>query len=626
MKRLQIFLLTALVTWPASAQAPAQKQKTDVKTLVGSYALEVTPEYLGMANKKTVIRLRLSSPELSKAASSRGVRAVSGEVRGTFASAGQVVDTFRYPVSGDVEGGKTFTYSFLRAVPPGTYHVQLFFNDPGGRQVGKAEVDLFVPEIGTVFRPEMAPADASTLPEAEAIVLADSAANAAPGGSEPKLKILAPDREAPLGLLRLTAEIEPPITKVEFYLDERLLVARNRPPYSVEIDLGSIPRRQTLRAVGYDESGAVIDEDAYAINEGSARVAVRVLPTPDLQSGNVRVKVAVQSIGGGVAKKVELFLDEKKIGSWTAGPCQVTIPYASYTRANYLRATAIAEDGRESNDIRMLRGPQTTVESVRVDVVQLHISAIDKEGRFTKGLGKDDFRVLEDGRPQTVSGFEVAENLPLNIGLVIDSSGSMEKGMPFVRDACAELFRGLMREKDHGFVVEFRDQPKFLQQLTSDTVALQRASRDLRAGGATALYDAVVLGLYQFRTLTGRRALVVVTDGDDNRSHVEYDTLLRYARSAGAPIYFIAVNIPLTDFKSRKVIHEIAKESGGDVFSIGSAAKMPEVTHRIEEEVRSQYIVAYRSDSSKPPGEYRAVAVAISKPGVSARTVRGYIP
>jgi VWFA-related protein len=628
MNRPQALALAGLLCWSAAAfaQAPAQKQKTDVKTLVGSFALEVIPEYLGMANKKTVIRLRLSSPEMSKAASSRGVRAVSGELRGTFASAGQVVDTFRYPVSGDVEGGKTFTYSFLRAVPPGTYHVQLFFNDSGGRQVGKCEVDLFVPEIGTVFRPEMAPADASTLPEAEAIVLADSAADAAPGASEPKLKILAPDREAPLGLLRLTAEVEPPITKVEFYLDERLLVARNRPPYSVEIDLGSVPRRQTLRAVGYDESGAVIDEDAYAINEGSARVAVRVLPTPDPASGNVRVKVAVQSIGGGVAKKVELFLDEKKIGSWTAGPYQATIPYAAYTRANYLRATAIAEDGRESNDIRMLRGPQTTVESIRVDVVQLHISAIDKEGRFAKGLGKDDFRVAEDGKPQTVSGFEVAENLPLNIGLVIDSSGSMEKGMPFVRDACAELFRNLIREKDRGFVVEFRDQPKFLQQLTGDTVALQRASRDLRAGGATALYDAVVLGLYQFRTLTGRRALVVVTDGDDNRSHVEYDTLLRYARSAGAPIYFIAVNIPITDFKSRKVIHEIAKESGGDVFSIGSAAKMTEVTHRIEEELRSQYIVAYRSDSSKPPGEYRAVTVAISKPGVSARTVRGYIP
>ena len=83
-----------------------------------------------------------------------------------------------------------------------------------------------------------------------------------------------------------------------------------------------------------------------------------------------------------------------------------------------------------------------------------------------------------------------------------------------------------------------------------------------------------------------------MTDGDDNRSHVEYETLLRYARSAGAPIYFIAVNIPLTDFKSRKIIHEIAKESGGEVFTIGSAAKIGEVTHRIEGNDPVAFVVA----------------------------------
>ena len=117
-----------------------------------------------------------------------------------------------------------------------------------------------------------------------------------------------------------------------------------------------------------------------------------------------------------------------------------------------------------------------------------------------------------------------------------------------------------------------------------------------------------------------------MTDGADNRSHVEYDTLLRYARSAGAPIYFIAVDIPLTDFKSRRVINEIATESGGDVFHVGNAAKMREVTRRIEEELRSQYILAFRTDSQKPPGEYRAVEVDVAEPGITARTVRGYIP
>ncbi len=619
---------TGVLALLLSAQLLAQDQKktTEVSTSAGKFALDVTAEYLGMASGKTVVRLRLSSPQLSRALSAKGVRFAAGEVRGSFSRGADMVEAFRYAVSADIDAGKVFSYSFLRAVPPGAYRVKLIFALPGGKDVGEGTVDLAVPELGAEFRPEMAPAEASTLPEAEAIVIADSSREPMARPESPKLKILPPAREAPVGLLRLEAETEPPIKKVEFYLDEKLILTRTRPPYTVEIDLGNVPRKQTLRAVGYDESGQVIDEDAWAINEGNARIAVRVLPEPDPSSGKVRVKVAVQSIAGGIARKVELFLDEKKIASWLAPPYQTSIPFADYTRGSMLRATAVAEDGREANDIRMLKGPSATVESVRVDVVQLHVSALDKDSHFVKGLTGDDFRIQEDGRPQTMTGFEVAENLPLNIGLVIDSSGSMEKGMPFVREACAELFKALMRPKDQGFVLEFRDSPRFLQELTSDNASLQRASRDLQAHGATALYDAVILGLYQFRALQGRKALVVVTDGDDNRSHVEFDTLLRYARSAGAPIYFIAVNIPLTDFKSRKIIREIAKESGGEVFSIGSAAKIGEVTKRIEEELRSQYILAFRTDSQKPPGEYRAVTVAVNKPGITARTIRGYIP
>ena len=624
----KLTFLAALLTLAPASGLPAQsRSKTELKTAAGRFPLEVTAEYLGMAGKKTVVRIKLSSPELSKAAASHGVRAFAGELRGTFSRGADMVEAFRYPVAGDVTDGRAFTYSFLRPVLPGNYRLKLVVTDPTGREVGEGTVDLSVPEVGVTFRPDMAPTEAGTLPEAEAIVIADEGEprEAAETG-ESKVKILPPSREAPVGLLRLEAEVEPPITRVEFYLGDKLLLARTRPPYSVEIDLGNLPLKQTVRAVGYDDSGRLIDEDAWAINEGNARVAVRVLPQPDAKAGKVRVRVAVQSISGGVAKSVELFLDEKKIGSWTREPYLATIPFEQYTRGTFLRATAIAEDGKEANDIKMLRGPSTSVESVRVDVVQLHVSALDKSAHFVKGLAREDFSIQEDGRPQKMTGFEVAENLPLTIGLVVDGSGSMEKGLSFVHDASADLFRDLIHEKDRGFVIEFRERPKFLQDLTGDSGSLQRAARETRAEGATALYDSVILGLYQFRALQGRKALVVVTDGADNRSHVEFDTLLRYARSAGSPIYFIAVNIPLTDFKSRKVINAIASESGGEVFSIGSASKIGEVTKRIEEELRSQYILAFRTDSQKPPGEYRAVAVAVLKPGVNVRTIRGYIP
>jgi VWFA-related protein len=611
----------------AASTGLAQSKETELSTAAGKFPLYVTAEYLGMAGLKTVVRLRLRAPELSMAAAKRGLKSFTGELQGTFLKGEEIVQAFKYPVSGEIGERTTFQYGFLRSIAPGAYTLKLILLAPGGRQVGESSVDLSVPEVGTQFSPEMAPSEVGSMPAAEAIVLADEAGSATSTPGESKLKILPPDREAPIGLLRLEAEASPPITRVEFYLEDKLIVRRTKPPYSVEIDLGEVPRKQTVRAVGYDANGRVIDEDAWAINQGSARLAVKILPQPNAAGGDVRVKVAVQSIAGGIAKQVELYLGDKKLKSWTtSGPYEVTIPFTDYTKAEFLRATAIAEDGKEANDIRFLKGPNTTIENVRVDIVQLHVSALDKDNKFVKGLAESDFTVHEDTRLQKITGFEVAEKLPLTIGLVVDGSGSMEKSMPFVHDASAELFKGMIREKDKGFIIEFREQPHMIQELTGDSPALQRASRETSARGATALYDSIVLGLYQFRTLQGRKALIVITDGADNHSHVDYATLLRYARSAGAPIYFIAVKIGVLDFGIRGEVNEIAQESGGAVFHVSSAAKIGDITKRIEEELRSQYIVAFRTDSQKPDGEYRTVAVAVDKPGVTARTIKGYIP
>jgi VWFA-related protein len=613
----------------ASGPGQSQSRETQLSTDRGDFPLHVTVEYLGMAGVKTVVRVRLRAPELSMAAVKRGLKSFSGELQGSFTKGENMVQAFKYPVSGTLDEKTTFTYAFLRAVEPGEYVLKLTLVAPGGKQLGEANTEISVPEVGNAFSADLAPGEASTLPAAEAIVIADEAGSGAvaPEAGGTKLKILPPAREAPIGILRLEAAIEPPITKVEFYLEDKLILSRSRPPYTVEIDLGEVPRKQTIRAVGYDQSGRLIDEDAWAINQGSARLAVKILPQPDPAAGKVRVKVVVQSIAGGVAKQVELFLNDKKLKAWANdGPYETTIPMAEYSRGDYLRATAIGDDGKEANDLRMIKGGSTAMESVRVDVVQLHISAVDKSNRFVSNLDQGDFKVQEDGRPQEITGFELAENLPLTIGLVVDGSGSMEKAMPFVHEASAALFRGLIRQKDRGFVIEFREQPRLIQNLTGDSAELQRAAREPSARGATALFDSVVLGLYQFRALQGRKALVVVTDGADNRSHVDYETLLRYARTAGAPIYFIAVNISIVDFGIRSQINEIARESGGEVFHISNPDKVDQVVERIEEELRSQYIVAFRTDSQKPDGEYRTVAVAVDKPGVTARTIKGYIP
>jgi VWFA-related protein len=146
------------------------------------------------------------------------------------------------------------------------------------------------------------------------------------------------------------------------------------------------------------------------------------------------------------------------------------------------------------------------------------------------------------------------------------------------------------------------------------------------ASGQTALYDSVILGLYQFRATAGRKALVVISDGGDNHSWVDYDTLLRYTRTIGVPIYVIGVDIGMTEFSVRSKLKELAGDSGGEIFFTTDAKKIPEIVSKIETELRSQYVLSYRTDSTKPDGEFRTVTVACDKPEVALRTMRGYIP
>jgi len=199
MLRKMIVLAAVLALAPLSGVL-AQTRKTELKTAVGRFSLEVTAEYLGMAAGKTVVRIRLAAAELSKAAAAKGVRTFSGELRGTFSRGAEMVQAFRYSVSGDILDGKAFTYSFLRSVAPGNYRLKLIVADPTGREVGEGAVDLMVPEVGIAFRPDMAPTEAGTLPDAEAIVIADEAALDGRGETDsgvPRLKLLPPPREAP---------------------------------------------------------------------------------------------------------------------------------------------------------------------------------------------------------------------------------------------------------------------------------------------------------------------------------------------------------------------------------------------------------------------------------------------
>ena len=616
-------LLAALLPAPAPAQT---SQQTSGEALGVTIPLEVREQFLGTSAGKTVVRFTLSFSradlrEKAKLAPRVYPFFVAGEAKG---AAGEVVDSFREPVDvdlGEPDISKPLTASFLRSLPPGEVTLNLRLEATTGKAAALRAVTLTVPKMSSEFRAE----DAGSL-TASAILLEEANREAAPAAAS-LLRFLPPDREVPVGLLRIECEAKPPITRVEFHLGDKLILARNRPPYTVELDLGTIPRKQTLRALGFDKLGNFVDADAWALNEKEAKLAVRLLDLPKARGrSDAEVKVAVQSIAGATAKRVELYLDDRKVAEWASPPYRATVPASEVAKATLMRASAWDAEGKEYSDFRMLKGDDRLLAKVDVNLVELNVSVFDEAGRFAKGLSKEDFTVLEDGVAQSLGSFEYAESLPMALGLVIDGSGSMDKAMPLVKQAATEFVSNLVGEKDKGFVIEFRERPTLLASMTSKRADLIRAIGETRAGGATAFHDSVILGLYQFRSLAGKKALVVLTDGKDNHSSTDFPTLKRYARTAGVPIFVIGLDLSIFDVGLKGRLKELAEDTGGDTFFVGGAKELPAIYRKIESEVRSQYFLSYLTESKKKDDEYRLVEVKMAKPGLRAKTIRGYFP
>jgi VWFA-related protein len=627
-------LLAAVLSPPLLAQPapPGGQQQAKVSAGAISIPITVREQYLGRSGGKTVVKfiLTASKGELISAIQAQP-RLYSFTIAGEAKDSNdKVAESFKVPL--DVDLSKTavdhpLQATFLRPFAPGHYNVQFRLEGVAGRMVGITTIPIDVPAMQAEFNAADAGTDAGGLPNAAAVILENENREVVPPTATNLVKILAPTKEVPVGLLRIECEVKPPVSKVEFFLDEKKILGRTRPPYTVELDLGKIPKKQTLKAVGYDARGNFIDADAWSINEREARLAVRIIDLPKKQgSGNAEYKIAVQSIAGGKAKSLKLYLDDKMVKDFTAEPYVAEIPQAALAKATLIRATALDEEGKEFSDLRFLKGDSRFVSSVEVNLVELNVSVFDSEARFKKGLAKDDFKVFEDGEPQEVKAFEYSESLPLSLGVVIDGSGSMQSSMPLVHQAASEFVQKLVGPKDQGFVMEFREQPTLLASMTKSQADLVRAIAETRAAGGTALYDSVVMALYQFRSVPGKKALVILTDGKDNHSWTDYDTLRRYSRSARVPVYFIGLDISFLEVGLKNKINEISADTGGEAFYVKSAAGLAEIYRKIESELRSQYFLTYETSSKKPEDQFRTVEVKMKDGKLRAKTIRGYFP
>jgi Ca-activated chloride channel family protein len=201
----------------------------------------------------------------------------------------------------------------------------------------------------------------------------------------------------------------------------------------------------------------------------------------------------------------------------------------------------------------------------------------------------------------------------------------MYKSIGEARRAAGEFIARLLTPKDDAFALSFSDRPELLMPRTSDARAVNSALDNLNANGSTALYDALVHSLYYFRGTRGRRAMVLLSDGEDTSSGIGWRDALEYARRSGVAIYTIGLGVEVFG-GIRGQLKELAEETGGRVFLINKADELASVYKEIDHELRSQYLLAFASDRAVADGKYRTIEVKAQKGKLNARTIRGYYP
>lgn len=446
------------------------------------------------------------------------------------------------------------------------------------------------------------------------------------GRGKDSLLLLPPPSDVVLGLWRADVLVTGErITKVVYLVDGEKQLTRTSPPFSAEVRLARFPTEQVVRAEGYDAEGKLVAADEVIVNQPRGALGVWILDPPKgtrVQPGRILVKSEVSIPDGRRIQSVEFKVNDQTVTTLTKAPWQAQVPIPNEDVA-YVTVVATLDDGGRAESVRFVRAPQY-FEEVEVNLVELYVAVTDRAGNLVPGLTQDDFEVLESGKPQEITKFELVENLPLTVGILLDTSGSMRTSLVQAQTAASEFLRKVMTPRDRSFAVSFASRPRLDMPPTDDVEAVVRSFEELQAVGDTALHDALVHSLYYFRGVKGQRALVLLSDGDDNASYIAYKDAVEYARRSGVAIYAIGYNLGM-EIGLKSKLAEIAETTGGKAFFTSKAEELPNIYAQIERELRSRYLVAYNSNQSgSTPGAFREVEVKVKKNGLKARTARGY--
>jgi len=267
----------------------------------------------------------------------------------------------------------------------------------------------------------------------------------------------------------------------------------------------------------------------------------------------------------------------------------------------------------------------------RVNEVNVLFIAMDKHGKFVRDLAQDDFSILDDHKPpQTIVNFRQQTDLPLQLGLLIDTSGSVHGRFQFEQDAAVGFLQHTIRAHfDRAFVIGFNSRSRVVQDFTDNVSLLSAGIQRLDNGGGTALYDAVYSSCKE-RMLKDdsdrpvRRALIVVSDGEDNQSEHTRAQAIEMAQRAQVIVYTISTDDSGLILRGDKILEQLADATGGRAFFPFKMKDIKSSFSAIEDELRSQYVVSYHPADFDADGRYRSIEITSLKKDLQVRARKGY--
>lgn len=269
---------------------------------------------------------------------------------------------------------------------------------------------------------------------------------------------------------------------------------------------------------------------------------------------------------------------------------------------------------------------------VSTNEVNVVFTVTDRHGRRITNLKQNDFQVLDDSKPPTqINSFNAETNLPLQVALLIDASNSVRDRFKFEQESAVEFLNQTIRPHyDQALVIGFDATPEVTQDFTDDTMLLAHGVRELRPGGGTALYDALYYTCRDklLKTPTSgtvRRAVILLSDGEDNLSHVTREEAIEMAQRAEAIVYTISTNVSGTKSAGDKVLERIADATGGHAFFPFQIREVANSFAEIQDELRSQYAISYKPADLKYDGHYRTIEIlAKDSKNLHVRSRRGW--